>query len=74
MLPLVEYLIQQWDLQDFNPIKGHYAWTNNRGGEDHIAARLDRFLIQGTLMLNKKIIITKILPNLTSDHKPIQLI
>eukprot|EP00253_Pinus_taeda_P008034 PITA_08034 len=43
-------------------------------GEDHISAPLDRFLVQGTLMMNKKIITTKILPKLTSDHKPVQLI
>eukprot|EP00253_Pinus_taeda_P022852 PITA_22852 len=74
MLPLAEDLIQRWDLQDFKLIKGNYTWTNNRVGEDHIAARLDRILVQGTLMLNNKIITTKILPKLTSDHKPVQLI
>eukprot|EP00253_Pinus_taeda_P002562 PITA_02562 len=42
MLPLVEDLIQKWDLLDFTPIKGHYTWSNNRVGEDHISARLDR--------------------------------
>eukprot|EP00253_Pinus_taeda_P032424 PITA_32424 len=74
MLPLVEDLIQQWDLLDFIPVKGLYTWSNNRMGEDHISTRLDRFLVQGALMMNKKIITTKILPKLTSDHKPVQLI
>eukprot|EP00253_Pinus_taeda_P009869 PITA_09869 len=74
MLPLVEDLIQQWDLLNFIPTKGLYTWFNNRVGEDHIFAHLDRFLVQGALMMNKKIITTKILPKLTSDHKPIQLI
>ena len=74
MLPAVENLIQQWHLLDFSPVKGLYTWTNNRAGKDHISARLDRYLVQDTLMMNKKIIITKILPMLTSDHKPVQLI
>jgi exonuclease III len=74
MLPMVEDLIQQWNLLDFSPAKGLYTWSNNRMGEEHISARLDRFLVQDTLMMNKKIIITKILPKLTSDHKPVQLI
>jgi exonuclease III len=74
MLPMVETLIQQWDLLDFSPSNGLYTWSNNRVGAEHISARLDRFLVQSTLMMSKKIISTKILPKLTSDHKPIQLI
>ena len=74
MLPLVEDLIQEWDLLDFNPVRGLFTWTNNRIGEDHISARLDKFLVQGSLLMEKKIISTKILPKLTSDHKPIQLV
>eukprot|EP00253_Pinus_taeda_P012047 PITA_12047 len=74
MLPMVEDRIQQWDLLDFNPVKGLYTWTNNIVGEEHISARLDRFLVQDTLMMNKKIIITKILLKLTSDHKLVHLI
>eukprot|EP00253_Pinus_taeda_P015907 PITA_15907 len=41
-------------------------------GKEHISARLDRFLVQ-SLLMNKKIITTRILPKLSSDHKPIQL-
>ena len=59
MVAPVEELIQQWDLLDFNPVRGLYTWTNNRVGEDHIYARLDRFLVQGSLMMDKKIITTK---------------
>eukprot|EP00253_Pinus_taeda_P013604 PITA_13604 len=74
MLPMVEELSQSWDLLDFNPVRGIYTWSNNRIGPDHISARLDHFLVQSSIMINKKIIITKILPKLTSDHKPIQLL
>ncbi len=71
MLAFVEELSKQWDLLDFNSIRGLFTWSNNRSGLDHIYARLDRFLVQSSLTMNKKIIKTKILPKLTSDHKPI---
>jgi hypothetical protein len=74
MLVKVEEIMQVWDLLDFNPIQGIYTWTNNRVGPDHISARLDRFLVQSSIMMNKKIITTKILPKLASNHKPIQLL
>eukprot|EP00253_Pinus_taeda_P008465 PITA_08465 len=64
-------LIQRWDLVDFKPVKGKFTWTNNRTGENHISARLDRFLINNSLMMDSRIVFTKILPKLTSDHKPI---
>jgi hypothetical protein len=66
-------MIQQWDLMDFKPRKGLYTWTNNRTGEEHISSRLDKFLVQSTLLLERKLISTAILPKLTSDHKPILL-
>lgn len=74
MLAFVEELAQQWDLSYFKPIRGLYTWSNNRSGPEHISARLDRFLVQGSLIMDKKIIKSKILPKLTSDHKPIQLL
>eukprot|EP00253_Pinus_taeda_P006730 PITA_06730 len=73
MVGVVEDLAHQWDLQDFIPTQGCFTWSNNRTGMDHISARLDRFLVQTSLFMNKKIITTKILPKLASDHKPIQL-
>lgn len=72
-LSTVENLILQLELVDFKPVKGEYIWTNNRAGENHISARLDRFLISSSIMMDKRIIFTKILPKLTSDHKPILL-
>jgi ribonuclease HI/exonuclease III len=74
MLTFVEELQHHWDLLDFSPIRGLYTWSNNRTGTEHISARLDRFLVQGSLIMGKKIIKNKILPKLTSDHKPIQLL
>ena len=54
ILPLVENLIQQWDLLDFKPKKGLYMWTNNRTRATHILAWLDRFLVQSTFCLTSK--------------------
>jgi ribonuclease HI/exonuclease III len=74
LLAKVEEITQTWDLLDFSPVRGIYTWSNNRVGLEHISARLDRFLVQSSIMMDKKIITTKILPKLTSDHKPIQLL
>ena len=74
MLSFVEELVHQWDLPDFKPLKGLYMWTNNRVGASHISSHLDRFLVQGLLLLEKMLISSKILPKLTSDHKSILLL
>jgi len=73
MLYIVENLMIQWDLVDFKPVKGEYTWNNNRIGENHISAKLDRFLIHSSIMMDRRIIFSKILPKLTWDHKPILL-
>jgi hypothetical protein len=73
MLTFVEDLQHHWDLLDFSPVRGLYTWSNNRTGTEHISARLDRFMVQGSLIMGKKLISNKILPKLTSDHKPILL-
>jgi len=73
MLPFVEDLVHQWDLLDFKPSKGLYTWKNNRAGVDHILACLDRFLTQSSFLQERRLISSKILPKMTSDHKPILL-
>eukprot|EP00253_Pinus_taeda_P033119 PITA_33119 len=72
-LTTVENMILQRDLVDFKLVKGKYTWTSNRIGDNHIAAMLDRFLISSSIMMGKRIVINKILPKLTSDHKPVLL-
>eukprot|EP00253_Pinus_taeda_P030505 PITA_30505 len=69
----VENLIQSWDLVDFKLVKGTYTWTNNKTGEQHISARLDRFLASSAIMMDNRMVLSKILPKLTSDNKPILL-
>lgn len=69
----VESLIQTWDLLDIKPKKGKFTWSNKRRGKANIMARLDRFLVQSSLLIDGQIVISKIMANLASDHKPILL-
>ena len=66
--PFVEDLIKLWNIIDFKPKKGLYTWTNNRTGTAHILACFDRFLVHSSFLLDKKLVSSKILPKLTSDH------
>ena len=69
----MEEIILHWDLIDVKPKQGNYARSNRRIEENHIAAKIDRFLIQSSLLLEGKLIKSQILANLVSDHKPILL-
>ena len=70
----VDSLIHARHLLDFKPKKGHYTWNTNRVGVNSIFARLDRFMVQISLMEGTILISSKILPKLTSDHHPISLL
>ena len=48
---IVDETILEWDLMDVKPSTGKYTWNNKRIGPGHIAARLDRFLVQDTFLL-----------------------
>jgi len=69
----VEDIMQDWDMLDIKPLKGKYTWSNKRIGPGHIAARLDRFLIQSSYLLLGLEARMLILPCSVSDHKPIKL-
>ena len=69
----VDPIIQSNDLCDFKPKKGRYTWSNNRIGAANIAAHLNRFLVQSSLMDGKFIISSFILPKFSSNHHPISL-
>ena len=58
---------------DIKPSSGKYTWSNRRTGPRHIAARLDRFLVQDSFLLLGLNLTSKILPFGGSDHKPIIL-
>eukprot|EP00253_Pinus_taeda_P012315 PITA_12315 len=69
----VEDIMLGWDLEDIKLSSGKYTWSNKRTGPNHIAARLDRFLVHSSFLTSGLMASSKILPNLTSDHKPILL-
>ena len=65
----VEDIILDWELEDIKPSRGKFTWTNKRRGPGHIAARLDRFLVQSSFLTFDLMASSKILPIYTSDHK-----
>lgn len=69
----VEDIILGWDLMDIMPVKGNFTWFNKRLGPGHVASRLDRFLVHSSFLSLGLLASSKILPNSTFDHKPIQL-
>ena len=69
----VDEIILEWDLMDIKPSSGKYTWNNKRIRPGHIAARLDRFLVQDSFLLLGLNLSSKILPFGVSDHKPILL-
>lgn len=58
---------------DIKPSSGKYTWSNKRLGPGHIAARLDRFLVQSSFLLLGLDSRMHILPCSVSDHRPIKL-
>ena len=74
MLGTVEEIIQNWDLNDLKPNFGRYTWSNHRARAANISARLDRFLVNSSLIDGKSLVSTKILPKLSSDHYLISLL
>eukprot|EP00253_Pinus_taeda_P019488 PITA_19488 len=68
-----EDLMQDWDLLDIKPVIGTFTWSNKRVGPRHIAARLDRFLVQSSFLLLGLEARMRILHSSVSNHKPISL-
>ena len=69
----VDELILDWEVSEVIPSKGKFTWTNKRMGPWHIAARLDKFMIQESFLLLGFNPSSKILPFGGSYHKPILL-
>jgi len=69
----VKDLILDWELEDIKTTRGKFTWSNKRIGPGHIVACLDRFLVQSSFLTCGLMATSKILPNYTSDHKPIFL-
>ena len=69
----VEDLMMDWELEDIPPDRGKFTWSNKRIGPGHIAVRLDRFLVQYSLLLLGFRVDSSIIPFNMSNHKPILL-
>ena len=67
----LEDLISLWGLSNIKPKNGTFTWRNKRIGPGHIAARLDRVLVNTHLLSSHPE--TKLLCSAISDHKPICL-
>eukprot|EP00253_Pinus_taeda_P028428 PITA_28428 len=65
--------MQNWDVIDIKPVISKYTWSNKRIGPKHIAARLDRFLVQSSFLLLGLEARSHILHSSILDHKPISL-
>ena len=65
-------MISDQSLVDMLTINGIYTWNNRRGG-NHIASRLDRFLVSESIMNRDAFLEAKIMPAIGSSHWPKRL-
>lgn len=65
--------IHENQLMDLQTSNGMYTWTNKRRGPQHIASRLDRFLLSDNAIHLGGDFHASIMPHVGSDHWPIML-
>jgi exonuclease III len=66
-------LPEQLKLVDIENNNGTFTWSNRRSGNQHVACRLDRFLVTEELIERDLCMESLILPKAGSDHWPIAL-
>jgi hypothetical protein len=66
-------LIDHLKLVDIENSNGTFTWSNRRSGAQHIACRLDRFLVSEELMESGSQLESLIIPRAGSDHWPLVL-
>ena len=66
-------LIEQLKMVDLETRNGIFTWSNKRIGPQHVACRLDRFLVSEALLESDQALEANILPKSGSDHWPIVL-
>jgi hypothetical protein len=66
-------LIDHLNLVDIENSNGTFTWSNRRSGNQHIACRLDRFLVTEEIMESGANLESLILPKAGSDHWPLAL-
>jgi exonuclease III len=65
-------LIEQLNLVDMETRNGIFTWSNRRTGNQHVACRLDRFLVTDALLESDQAMEANIMPKAGSDHWPIE--
>ena len=66
-------LINHLKLVDIVNNNGTFTWSNRRSGNQHVACRLDLFLVTEELIERDLCMESLILPKVGSDHWPIAL-
>ena len=69
----MENIMHTGDLIDITPKNLKYTWSNRRLGVGNIMERLDRFLVNISLLSSFAVGYTNILSSSASDHYPILL-
>jgi hypothetical protein len=64
-------LIDQLNMVDIETRNGIFTWSNRCSGHQHVACRLDRFLVAETLLEGDPAMEANIMPKSGSDHWPI---
>jgi exonuclease III len=64
-------LIEQLNMVDMETQNGIFTWSNKRIGHQHVACRLDRFLVTEALLESDQAMEANIIPKSGSDHWPI---
>jgi exonuclease III len=64
-------LIEQLNMVDMETRNGIFTWSNKRTGHQHVACRLDRFLVTEALLESDQAMEANIMPKTGSDHWPI---
>jgi len=70
----MEYFMSKWDLMDIKPTKVRYTWTNRWLGINHIATRLDHFLVSIEHLTQDKRFSSSIMDLSELYHRPISLV
>jgi len=65
-------LIEKLNLVDMETWNGIFTWSNRRTGHQHVACRLDRFLVTYALLESDQAMEANIMPKSGSDHWPIE--
>eukprot|EP00253_Pinus_taeda_P031845 PITA_31845 len=70
----LETIMQDHDLVDIAPKNHKFTWNNHRLGKDNIMERLDRILVNVSLLSSYSTAYVVVLPSSLSDHYPTTLV